>query len=122
MSADFLIIQWNVHGYYGRLPHIQALLDRKQPSVFAIQESWLKPSNTVRLPQYTILRKDRTDRNCGGVCLCISDRVPFVSIQINSKIEAVAAKVFVGSVEICICSVYIPPDYSNMNLEQHLQS
>ena len=47
MNLD--LMQWNINGYYSKLPHLQQYIDEKTPKIICLQETWLKTENNVYL-------------------------------------------------------------------------
>lgn len=112
------IIQWNVRGYFARLPYLQQLLDEQQPDILCFQETWLKPNKNIRLRNFQNppSRLDRTGRDGGGVSIHVRSTIPYMDHCIITNLEATASKVYLPDKTIIIISLYIPPDYSNSNL------
>ena len=81
----------------------------------------LQPDKTITLRDFQIpQRKDRLDRTGGGVMILIRNKIPFTPINLATNLEAVACKVHMGSTSYTICSLYIPPGYSNQTLSSDM--
>ena len=102
------ILQWNVNGFFSRLPYLQKLLADYTPIVIALQETKLN-NQTVYLKNYKIYRKDR-DSKGGGVLLAIHNLLPSLGLHINSNLEIVACQVYFQGKKLSIASIYIPCD------------
>ena len=86
------IVQWNVNGFFARLPYLQKLIGKYSPIIIALQETKLN-NQPVCLKNYKIYRKDR-DSNGGGVLLAVHNILPSISININSNLEIVSCQVY----------------------------
>lgn len=118
------LMQWNMRGYFSRLPYLHNAIDNIQPDIICLQETFLKRNKSIRLPsfQHPPARKDRPDKVGGGVLICVHKSIPYIDIEINSNLEVVAIQVLLPSRKITICSLYIPPDYDNSQLTSELNS
>ena len=46
--------------------------------------------------------------------------IPYLKIDLDTGMEAVAVRIFINNLSLSICSLYIPPDYNDANIESHL--
>ena len=67
-------------------------------------------------------RKDRQDSEEGDVSVFIKEGLPCIEaiLPTNLELETVAAKMFTDNRTITICSLYLPPNYDNNNLQTQL--
>jgi exonuclease III len=108
------ILQWNVKSFYARLPHIHQAIDELHPDILCLQETWLKNHNKINIKRFhDAVRFDRVGRTGGGVMILIRQSIPFSIIDLNSRIESCAAKLYLPSGTISICCLYLPADISN---------
>ena len=88
------------------------------PVVIAVQETWLINKNKFNKREYQVLRQDRkANDGRGGVLLIIQQNVACTIIQLQSEIEVVAARLYLGDTIVDVASAYIPPAV-NFNKEQ----
>ena len=78
----------------------------------AVTESWLKPhiaDAQVNIPNYQILRQDRTKRERGGVLLYVHDSLPTSNVQTfdDSICGGIACQI--KSINSILVTVYRPP-------------
>lgn len=64
------ILQWNCRSLYSKTPDLIHLINKFDPSIIALSETWLKPGSNCRLSGFNILRSDRAD-GWGGSALLI---------------------------------------------------
>ena len=70
-----------------KLDEVQEFLLRLNVQVGCIVESWLKQhinDSVVNIEGYNIVRKDRSSREHGGVCIYIQDHINF---EISEKLQ-----------------------------------
>jgi hypothetical protein len=101
----------NVRSLLKHIDELRLLLRNSNIHILSLNETMLCPEITdseVELPGYKLIRCDR-NRNGGGVLLAIKDDLNFVKCY-NSSIEAVSAKVCLGTKSVIFSSVYRPPN------------
>jgi hypothetical protein len=90
-----------------------------KPDIIVITESWLKKMHTdemFSIDNYTILRRDRTKRRGGGVCIYINSEftsvcLPFVPTE--SKFEFIWRRITLcENNSFILCALYHPPKSS----------
>ncbi|KAI5728073.1 hypothetical protein M8J77_011106 [Diaphorina citri] len=110
---NFSLIQWNVNGYFPRLPYLQKLLSDDTPLIVCLQETNFKPTNNPSLPRYNFYRTDRDPTTCGassgGVATLVHKSISAKPLNIQSDLEVIAVKVFLKK-KVEICNIYIPSD------------
>ena len=60
------VICWNTHSLHPRLEEVERIIDRANPEIVAITESWLNGSTTndmIAVDSYNIVRMDRTAKS-----------------------------------------------------------
>lgn len=101
------IVQWNCRSVTSKKQDIIFLINKFDPVVLALSETWLKPGALFRVSGYSCLRGDRPD-GYGGVAILIRNNISFSTIPTpphsNNEWSIVAAIVN----NITIISVYIP--------------
>ena len=115
----------NVRSLPPKIEEIRYIVNQMDLDVLCINETWLDGSisdTEIDIDGYFLLRKDR-NRNGGGVCMYVSERITFrerEDLYIND-IEALWVEIK-ASPEICIlvCSVYRPPAESNEYFDKML--
>lgn len=103
-----IILQWNLNGLFPRLPLLQVLLNKYQPDIVCLQETNLKPNQTINLKRYKAFVTNRNSQTAsGGTAVLIKNSLISEKIHINSNIEITAVKVRLPP-DLFICSIYLP--------------
>lgn len=100
------LLQWNCRSLISKKSDFIYLLNRFEPFVFALAETWLKPTNTFKVSGYHSVRDDRPD-GYGGVAIFIKNTISFTSVSLpvhSDELSIVAVSVN----NMCIVSLYIP--------------
>ncbi|KAJ8018258.1 LINE-1 reverse transcriptase-like [Holothuria leucospilota] len=111
-------IHLNVRSLIPKLSELKLLAVRTKATIIALSETWLDDSVTnaeISIEGYSVLRRDR-NRNGGGVCLYVSNKVAFnFRLDLNcDQTEAVWVDLLLPkSKPITVCSCYRPPDDYN---------
>ena len=117
---DHRILQWNCRGLKAnyRYNEILLLLNKHKPSIFCLQETFLKSSDSISFKNYSIFNHifENPDRACGGSSIIVDNKFPHRQIDLDVNFQAVAVVVTLHR-PICICSIYIPPQ-QQINSEQ----
>ena len=117
----FSIAHLNCCSVLEHLDELHNLCHRCDPHVFSLNETRL--SNNVKdgeipFPGYNLLRYDR-NRSGGGVLLAIKNSYNFTPFLNGQKfgIEAISAKIFLGTKIIIVTSIYRPPSSNDIYYE-----
>lgn len=90
------LIQWNARSVRSKQTELIYLINKYNPSILAISETWLGQGSRYRVPGFNIIRGDRRD-GYGGVALLIKKNYLFRSITLpvynNEHMDIVAAQV-----------------------------
>lgn len=124
----------NVRSLAPKLDELHAILDVLKPGIVCLSETWLNNSildSAIDLVNYVCFRKDRVDRQGGGVCAYINSHLPckrlldFEVTNIESLWVSVRPFRLPRSISnILVGTVYHPPDSNaekNYILTEHLQ-
>ncbi|KAI5747442.1 hypothetical protein M8J77_014609 [Diaphorina citri] len=118
----FSLLQWNINGYFSRLPYIQKILNHESPLIACFQETNFKPSNQPSLSNYNFYRNDRDPTRCdsasGGVATLVHKSIRAKQCTIQSDFEVTVVEVILHK-KIQICNVYIPSNkrFSSVDLD-----
>ena len=109
----FKIIQLNCRSLVKYIDQLRLLFLDKNIHVLSFNETRLDPGvsdDEVAIPGYSILRCDRC-RDGGGVALYVRDSITYEPLIVENlaEIEAIAAKVTLGTKKLVITSIYRPP-------------
>ena len=91
------------------LARLPKLSKQYKPAVIALQETLLTNSKLLTFSGFNILTKNSlNDRATGGVALLINNSHLFSEVQLNTPLQAVAARVTLSKA-VTVCNIYIPP-------------
>ena len=101
------IIQWNCRGLKANYNEILILTTLLSPTVFCLQETFLKTTDNINFKNYTLYNHIATENQkaSGGSSILVKSNVPHRQIDINSNLQAVAVNVTLSK-SITICSLY----------------
>lgn len=107
---NFNILQWNTRGVRNKRDEIMELVQHHQLWVLAIRETKLRDSTEFNITNYNCLRKEgHTNYTThGGVALFIHSSIPFHPIQLNTPLQAIAARISTVRLSVTLLSLYIP--------------
>ena len=120
MDYKSKIIQWNCRGLKPNYNEILLLLTLMKPSVFCLQETFLKPEDNISFKGYNLYNYVYTDghKPSGGSSILVHDSCPQREVELKTDLQAVAVSVSLDK-EITFCSVYIPPNFSLHSRQLH---
>ena len=112
-SSKQRIIQWNCRGIRPRYEELLLLLTLLRPSVFCLQETYLKPEDTFTFKGFNTYNHIHSDclRASGGSSILVHSSCPQREIKLKTDLQAVAVSVTLEK-EITLCSIYIPPSFA----------
>lgn len=113
----------NVRSLLGNFADFCELVRSVDADIFGVTETWLGASVSdcaVSVPGYQLIRKDRCSRG-GGVAIYLRNCLKFTVIPTESfsYIEQLWLNVALGSVSLCVGTIYRPP---NTNMSQFFDS
>ena len=111
--SQLKIMHLNVQSISNKLKEIQHHIATEEIDILSLNETWLKPSQKLKMPNYSLVRKDRPSQPHGGVLLAIHKDILYEPINLPGEEEIVAVKLLKASPEgenITVVSLYNPPD------------
>ena len=88
------VLQWNIRRFAGNIPFIQTAIADISPDIICFQEANASSYNRLHLAGYLLSsRKDRIDRNGGGVTIHVKPTVPYITLKCDTQLEATAIRV-----------------------------
>ena len=116
-------LQWNIRSYNSNRPYLQKCIDILNPSIICLQETNLKPTNNISLPNfhYPPIRHDRDEQRGGGTAIFIKSELPYLKINHIIELELTAAKVFTNDKHINIFCLYLPPTLNNTIIKTEIE-
>lgn len=108
------LTNWNARSIAGKKLETAEFLIGNQIDVALFTETFLKPNTSFSIPQYTIVRLDRTTSAGGGVALAIRNGIKFRSLPSfhTHLIEAIGVELYNEDNPISIIAAYCPTQAS----------
>ena len=98
------IVQWNLRGFRANYEELVLLSKQYKPAVIALQETLLTNSKLPTFSGFNILNKN----SLNSKALTINNSYLFSEVQLNTPLQAVAARVRLSKA-VTVCNIYIPP-------------
>lgn len=114
-NRNIIICQWNLCSFKAQVEHLKLIISSHSPSILALQETRFKQNQHINLKGYKIFFKNRNDA-AGGVALYIKSNIHSEELQIQTRLEVIAAKLSLDK-PITICNIYLPP-HSQYDIEK----
>ena len=110
------LIQWNINGFYVRLPYLQIIQKKTSPSIICLQETNFKGIQCGRIRGYRAFNKNRQDgiNASRGVAIYVKDNIPTEELLVLTNLEAIAVTISDPN-KLTICNIYLPRSH-NFNL------
>jgi len=118
-----LILQWNLDGYFKRLPELQNLISEYNPLTIALQETHLRKPLKINPSKYNVFRQDLHNPNnhaCGSTALLSSTQYKAQLIPTPQSLQNIAISITIPQIHplpITVCSIYIPPSHNTNTTE-----
>lgn len=106
------IVFWNANGVSNKRDEIVEFVSHLRPDLLLVQETLLKPTQTVRVPNYTTYRNDRHQGRKGGTAVYIRSNIDHHVLATPTFAHMEATSVVVNTQRhgpLKISSVYNPP-------------
>ena len=112
-NGKYRFIQWNCRGIKPRYEKLLLLLTLLRPSVFCLQETYLKPEDNLTFKIFKTYNHIHSEclRASGGSSILVNSSLPQREINLKTDLQAVAVSITLEK-GITLCSVYIPPSFS----------
>ena len=95
------ILQWNINGYRSKYLKLQGLIEEHNPKIIALQETKMEGKVPLRIKNYNVYRKDRTNHG-GGLCIAVHKSIPSHEVTITTNLEILACKVIFNNISVLI--------------------
>lgn len=109
-NRKLTVMEWNAQSVRPKVPELQEVLDRLEVDIIMLNETHLRPSDTLFLAGYTIYRNDRIGRRGGGVAIGIKHHIPHKAVPHTDTtgIENISIMVSSNSFNGVFTSIYQP--------------
>ncbi|WP_411567548.1 endonuclease/exonuclease/phosphatase family protein [Solemya velum gill symbiont] len=101
IMATYNILQWNCRGFRANYEELNLLVQKYNPKVICLQETFLPINSSFTFKNYTAYHDTSTS-------IFIHNTVHHTPISLNTHLSVTAVRVTLHKV-ITICSVYLPP-------------
>ena len=102
------ILQWNIRGWNANKQDLQTLINQYNPFCITLNETMLEDPSKKCLPNYSLYFE--TSQNTGGNLILIRKNQNFVSVSLDTNLNAIAVSMCRESVQFTICSSYLKPN------------
>lgn len=117
---DLKVLQWNCRSVISKKSDLIYIINKYNPSIICLSETWLKPEFLFNIPGFTCIREDRAD-GYGGVAILVRRCIPFSRLVLPShNLDVFNAVGIQLNNNISIISVYLPhasPELLNNNID-----
>ena len=120
-NQNFQIFSWNSRSLYKKLSELKIEIDKYQPQIVCISETWLKPNREPNFRNYVPFFKHRHGNACGGGLLTLvrdnlSCSTKQLQIMPGSSLEIQCTTVYASNKSLDILNVYNPN--ANISLQE----
>ena len=107
------ILQWNCRGIKANYENLELLILELNPKIICLQETFLKPSESLNFPNYTSIHKmlNNPRKASGGTSIFVRRDIPYSVFNINSNIQNTCCSISAQKT-YTICNLYIPPSHN----------
>lgn len=109
------IINWNARSLWNKRPDLESLIQRFQPQIITITETWFTDGRPFSIYGYHIHRKDRAGGRGGGVAIMVAEdlittplRIEFTNPREFHLLDHLGVKVSTGTGSLEVMVVYCP--------------
>ena len=111
-AFSLLVLLWNCHSIVSNLIEFNKFIYDSKPHIVCICETWLNPSDNLKVQGYRVFRKDRVGRG-GGIAILIRDSINVRDFRgfreyNNGLLEVMALQIEVQNKWCDICLFYNP--------------
>ena len=110
-DMNLRIMQFNCNGLRNKIEERVLYMKKVGCKIGLFQETFLKPNSNLKVPKYSIIRKDRSKDKGGGIAIIIHNSITYSNVSVHCDddfTEAQCIKVKFGN-EIKLFNIYIPP-------------
>jgi hypothetical protein len=112
----------NALSLYNKLDELRVRILERKPHIVAITETWLTPAiidSEIHIPGYQIFRRDREERNGGGILVYTVEKISAMKVasapNIAGQLELLVLKLIVkSSPNLTVALVYRPPNQESL--------
>lgn len=106
------ILHWNSNGILNKIQELQLLINNLNIDVILLNETHLKPTATLKLPNYFIYRSDlppvRGSPAHGSTAIIVHRRIVHQLTTFNTELQSTSIIIKLNNIEIMLSAVYKP--------------
>ena len=108
-SSKYKLIQWNCRGIKPRHEELLLLLTLLRPSVFCLQETYLKPEDNFTFKNFNTYHHIHSDclRASGGSSVLVNSSLPQRVIKLKTDLQAVAVSVTLENRSLYVLYIFL---------------
>ena len=111
LIIGMLILQWNAQSITAHGDELKKFVNKHEPDVICIQETWLNSKKKYNISGYDVIRKDRETSNRGGCCIIVKKGlavsvIPIKTDPLEAQMVEIRSKNNLG--KIFIANIYNP--------------
>jgi exonuclease III len=114
-GSQAAVITWNCRSINNNKDELKKFLSDSAslPHVICLQEINLKPSASLSLPSYNVVRRDKLgDQGRGGVATLVLSSIPYKEMQLNTNLEIIKIIITINKHKYAIINCYNPPGHT----------
>ena len=107
------IIHINIQGLKSSKTELEYLIHERRPHIITLNETHLKSNQKFTIQNYCIIRKDRRDRQGGGVAILYDRQLPVTQVVLLKHLDeyqGLLAKIHIPYYPIYISTLYSTPN------------
>ena len=113
-NSTLKIAHLNIQSALPKKEELKNFLAHEKIDIMSLNETWLKPNKQFKIPNYEVIRHDRTNSPHGGVALIVHNSISFerTYLQTQKADEYITIKInriMENSKDLYITSYYCPP-------------
>ena len=104
------IIQWNCRGLRANYEELEIMIDRQDPMLVCLQETFLKTTDDITIENYTSYNHIciANEKATGGVSILVKENIPHQHITLTTNLQAVGVTITAHKT-LTVCCIYLPP-------------
>ena len=111
-TRELKIMHINIQSINNKLAELKHYLATNQIDICSVNETWLNSNKKLHVPNYEVVRRDRSNQQGGGVLLLIHKEIQFQQLQHQHDEEIIIIKLKQATKskqDITLVSYYNPP-------------
>jgi Reverse transcriptase (RNA-dependent DNA polymerase)/Endonuclease-reverse transcriptase len=106
-----IIVQFNCNSVKNKLKEFELFLNSHKVKIALLCETFLNPTDSFYIPNYSIYRNDRIEDSKGGTAILVHASIKHELVNIPKTqcvLEATAIRIFYANETLTLISIYVP--------------